>query len=696
MDLTNSVSKGVFVFKNGATRAKGRKKAKPCQSFLENEVTKQLWFQGYRKDWDRLQAMIEQLQCGSYGKILDDLLAFVENCYFAQDYDGALPTAALLTGINQIDHLSQFEKLADNIRNNTFSNVVILQSRDGSTIKHAIETIVEGFIEDQTSDCPEEKLLRKNQLNLSVLKAWYLEKQHQRERKPNLTIILPDFELFNPKVLQDLILILNSCGHNLPLVLIFGVATAITTIHNVLPYHVMSKIKLSTFQSEPSITNLNILLDHVLLTPYCPFHLSGKSFKLLLDIFLFYDFSVNGFVQGFKYAYLEHYFQRPIHALCTVVRDEDDLTAMIDQLSASELEEIRQLPSVRPFVESLQDPQAVINFFNDDRHLRTVLPAMLVRVHNYWFTFHCALEILRSLVGDLPKAPLGKQLRDLYCCAVSSDITALPEFKECLQLLSFLSKEEMLQKIKAVLDVVLNYVTRNDQLSTEGCLLYDVAPLEELANGLAVLADELVAATYDLLPGEQGNDQKQLLSPGMGRQELREKLLTAARHNKQESGVTRTMGRLMDYLGAKIFQRFLRPPFSQSMPLIELFLFTDTTALRRHIIGAPRGAVHTALNNPQYYTQCDCCALEDSASIVPSLPDLSVAYKLHLECGRMINLFDWLQAFRTVVDEANTEEEQQVDPKIQARFTRAVAELQFLGFIKTSKKKTDHVTRLTW
>jgi hypothetical protein len=32
----------------------------------------------------------------------------------------------------------------------------------------------------------------------------------------------------------------------------------------------------------------------------------------------------------------------------------------------------------------------------------------------------------------------------------------------------------------------------------------------------------------------------------------------------------------------------------------------------------------------------------------------------------------------------------------RARFTRAVAELQFLGFIKTSKKKTDHVTRLTW
>lgn len=32
----------------------------------------------------------------------------------------------------------------------------------------------------------------------------------------------------------------------------------------------------------------------------------------------------------------------------------------------------------------------------------------------------------------------------------------------------------------------------------------------------------------------------------------------------------------------------------------------------------------------------------------------------------------------------------------RARFTRAVAELQFLGYIKTSKRKADHVTRLTW
>lgn len=92
----------------------------------------------------------------------------------------------------------------------------------------------------------------------------------------------------------------SSYAAELPFVLIFGVATSVATIHSVLPYHVTSKIKLSIFQSEPSVANLNKVLENVFLTPYCPFHLSGNMFKLLTDIFLFYDFSAKGFVEGFK------------------------------------------------------------------------------------------------------------------------------------------------------------------------------------------------------------------------------------------------------------------------------------------------------------------------------------------------------------------------------------------------------------
>jgi origin recognition complex subunit 3 len=38
----------------------------------------------------------------------------------------------------------------------------------------------------------------------------------------------------------------------------------------------------------------------------------------------------------------------------------------------------------------------------------------------------------------------------------------------------------------------------------------------------------------------------------------------------------------------------------------------------------------------------------------------------------------------------------EIPARQQARFARVVAELQILGFIKTSSKKTDHVARLTF
>ncbi|XP_050090695.1 origin recognition complex subunit 3 [Anopheles aquasalis] len=695
MEATNSVSKGVFLLNADAKRKRTNDGA---TTFLDESMTDALWYRGYKKHWDSLQRAITKIQATSYGKVLDDLMAFVEDCYFSTEYDGALPTAILLTGINQTDHLSQFRNLTEHIRNNTPSYVVILQSRDCSGIKQAIESMVGGFMEHQLADDGGtlDKPLRKNQLILPVLEAWYLEKHEQMERKPTLTIILPEFEHFKPTMLEDFILILNSHAPRLPFVLIFGVATTISSIHSALPYHVTSKLKLSTFQSEPSITHLNKLLDHIFLTPFCPLHLSAKTLTLLLDIFLFYDFSVNGFMQGLKLAFMEHYFDQPIHGLSTIILDDDDLSEMVEELTANDLQQIRELPSFRPFVESLQQPQAVIDILTDDGHLKRSLPKMLLGVHNYWFTFHCALEILQALFYDLPMAPLGKHLRELYCHAAASDITALPEFHECMKLLSFLSKEEMMLKIKAMLDIVLAYVNRNDQLNTEGRIVYEVAPLEKIASGLVVLSEELAAATYDVLPNDKTDDQ-QLLSPSMGRQELRDKLLNGVRSAKQKSGVTRAMDRLMNYMVKRIFQRYLKPPNAYSVPLIELFLFSDSAAMRRHIIGSPRAAMHTALTNPQHYLQCECCILDDPDSILPTLPDICIAYKLHLECGKLINLYDWLQAFRAVVEERPPDElDEQVSPQIQARFTLAVSELQFLGFIKTSKRKTDHVTRLTW
>lgn len=52
------------------------------------------------------------------------------------------------------------------------------------------------------------------------------------------------------------------------------------------------------------------------------------------------------------------------------------------------------------------------------------------------------------------------------------------------------------------------------------------------------------------------------------------------------------------------------------------------------------------------------------------MPDICIIYKLHLEYGKIINLYDWLQAFVSIVTPsyADNEEEddvREVDPMLQ-------------------------------
>lgn len=52
------------------------------------------------------------------------------------------------------------------------------------------------------------------------------------------------------------------------------------------------------------------------------------------------------------------------------------------------------------------------------------------------------------------------------------------------------------------------------------------------------------------------------------------------------------------------------------------------------------------------------CLRTESAGVIPaSAPDICIAFKLHNECGRMINLCDWLEAFYTIVSSDDSDNE---------------------------------------
>jgi len=59
----------------------------------------------------------------------------------------------------------------------------------------------------------------------------------------------------------------------------------------------------------------------------------------------------------------------------------------------------------------------------------------------------------------------------------------------------------------------------------------------------------------------------------------------------------------------------------------------------------------------------------------------------------MINIADWMDSYLSV-----KEDETDMDSKLEleARFLQSANDLQFMGLLKPTQRKTDHVQKCTW
>lgn len=188
--------------------------------------------------------------------IISELVQFV-NKHDKQNLENLLPTAVLLTGINQTDHYDQFNLLAKELKNNKCDDVVVLQSRDCTNLKTAFQKLVSSFIENTNdTDNMHQKCLKRSEYTMKTLQSWWMNKSGKKSHQC-LVIILPDFELFNMNVFRKLIIILSSYRAVLPIVLIIGVATAQSTLQDALPHRIINNLQVKVFQVEQSACTFN-------------------------------------------------------------------------------------------------------------------------------------------------------------------------------------------------------------------------------------------------------------------------------------------------------------------------------------------------------------------------------------------------------------------------------------------------------
>lgn len=480
---------------------------------------------------------------------------------------------------------------------------------------------------------------------MQVLRSWFFEKDDHEKRC--LVVIIPDFELFNQTVLLDLISVLTTYRSELPLFLILGVATSVSALINMIPYHITSKLKFEVLKTLDATSLLNSIINDVLLSPFCPFRLSGKVLQHLVDVFMFYDFSINSFISGLNYCVLEHFLRGDLYSLCCDFENYK---------SYSDLQSILNLPIFRRKIERANTIDAVLILTNES-FAQNSLKESITDVHKYYANLHTGLLVFHSFVHDLPKSPLGKQFREVYSNSISKNILELEEFNDAWKLLSLLSKNDILEKLETSITKLSSY---KQKVEDHSHLITCGTEITSIINKLIKFKKNIQLAGLEV---KTANQQPQLQLPiASNRLEMQERLLEMSKQPKAISEYSKQVNSCLEYIKNEIITKLILP-FSSGPDFLRYFSFSELSTIKHHIIGAPRGAIHTAMNNPHHYLQCKCCKLNNSMGLIASLPDLSIVYKLHLECGAMINLFDWLQAFRSVVDFSD-EEREDIDPKI--------------------------------
>ncbi|XP_072912497.1 origin recognition complex subunit 3 isoform X2 [Hemitrygon akajei] len=715
---TSSVSKGCFVFKPKDSR---KRKVSITDYFQKGKAVSEndkLRFSTYQSLWQQMKEETEKLQEHLNIKIFDSLITFIKKSHTRAQTEvndwryrmrcSEIPTAALVLGVNVPDHELTFQGLSDLLKQSVTPHVVCLPGKECTTVKQLLQKILVTLMGGDSNDEEEEEdehhpvefHQRKMICSMASLCRWYntLTKKStskspskkrksllQHEEAPPIVIILKDLESFLPKVLQDFIIIASNYIQHLPLVLVFGLATSPITIHRMLSQSVSSLLCIELFQSLSCTDHLATVIDKLVLTAKFPFKLSGKVLQVLNNIFLYHDFSAKNFVKGVQLSLLEHFYSEPLSFLCCALNEAN---ARVQNLTHDDCELIRQLPSFMGYVDC-QDSEKQIDLLTNDQYLKTAVETLLTSLHNYHKNYFPVLKCLHIFTSSLPRYPLGKQIRELYITCLESNVWENEEYTAAFQLFRMMAKDELVHLLQKCLEVL--------QSSEHKSLTHSIQTLEDFLAKFQKLDGVPVE---DIEEGEEPKERSQKsLQKKTDLYQLQKTLLEMKelRRSKKPSKFEVLRMDVLEFMDKLVRQYLLLP---ETQVLHEVVYFKAASMLRRHLNAAPRAALQIALSNPYCYLKNEALK-SDGGTITNVAPDICIIYKLHLECGRLINLYDWLQAFATVVCAAEGKDPDkinngQVDDILHARFIRAVSELEFLGFIKPTKQKTDHVARLTW
>ena len=490
-----------------------------------------------------------------------------------------------------------------------------------------------------------------------------------------LVLFIDNAEVLDPAVFESFICRLkHDCLHGSSaktVSLLLGTSLPPESLqHNVLSSQlVVNSIQVCIFRDLDSKTALLALLQEMTIElhddfPVCP---GNILLEHLVHHFRTSNSSLHSASQMIKFAYMDFFFSNPLSHLLFLSHEE------FEELTVAHLEQARSLNSFHNFVDremnhgKLLKPNAG-KLLTDHRYFALFLEESMDKFTAHRTCRRVVYEILSSINTCLKlKSSFRLDPLDLIVNLFSPEFTSSLKFDGLMKAIKFFTVDAFQEFVEVL----------HEKLSDlNGRYPENFESFSDFHSLLQILEDCMKSELFT-------NDDKNAVSKETIQQIRLE-----------------VQNRIYGFLN------LYHNPYLD-LSFFECAFLSNTQKIKKVFSAQPRAAIHTALAFPYHYYGTNNAEAED----LSKFDDVSIAYHIYMESGQLINLFDWFMSFAAIVnpsllddddDESDGEsiptdkKRNEGEEKIAlTRFIRAVTELCYCGFIKTTTRKTDHVERLT-
>lgn len=598
-----------------------------------------------------------------------DISAFLDD-HIGVSAETGIATGIICTGPDAASQGSIFEQLSDVPCAGSKRIYIPLNASECSNLKAVLKAIIQKATAQNTAVDDEDpdqigssagsKLLN---YDLQILSDYVRDR-----RVEQVVIAIRDTEAFESLLLSELIELLGSWQDRIPFALLLSIATSLYSLQQRLSKNAVKWFRGRTFDLAPTGDEVEQVFEAIT-HPETPLWIGPGLMRFAVERQSDYVQSIDSFVEAVKYAYMSCYYANAL----TIFLDP---TLKCEDVPKDHFKAVRNLESFQNHCRELlktDQTRRVAEFLYDEEVL---FAEVTKRVHDgkrALADMNVAVSVLRALQATLPSQQSASK-SSLYVQGMSNKLKDSSSLRSLL--LSI--RQSPSNVAEELLDAILETTIPNDMKTR--CRLVR-AELDDL-----ILNQN---RSYGPLRSEDDVKNSTLRTTVIAQKVELSKQKSSL--SKQDAAYTAILRRFTDLL-EEYFARTLVDP--TKLVFHEIFLYDLKSPHRDVFTPRPRHAVERALAAPHDYLACECCAPTegdgDESTLSACQPATAILYQLYLESGSLINVSDLFQAFQAVMGD-----ERDVEQNV-ALFQRALAELRYLGLVKNTRKRIDHIAKVAW